>query len=155
MAKNWVEVQSGRSGPLARTVQYLLKAQGYDVIVDDDVGPQTVAAVQAFQVDNSLPASGIVDNQTWPKLIVTIAVSDAGDAVRAAQDQLSLRVLPECQDLPVDGEFGPQTETAVRAFQTYVRDNQAWYLDEPMVVDGIVGVNTWYALVLDLGPLPE
>jgi hypothetical protein len=43
----------------------------------------------------------------------------------------------------------------VRAFQEYVRDNQAAFVDVPVVVDGIVGSNTWYSLVLDLGPLPE
>jgi len=37
---------------------------------------------------------------------------------------------------PVDGVFGPKTEAAVKAFQT----------DQGLVVDGIVGRNTWKAL---------
>lgn len=37
---------------------------------------------------------------------------------------------------PVDGIFGPKTEAAVKAFQT----------DQHLVVDGIVGRNTWKAL---------
>jgi hypothetical protein len=115
----------------------------------------TTAAIEAFQADNGLTVDGIVGNQTWPALIIEIAQGAHGDAVRAAQDQLRYRTLPECLNLSVDGAYGPLTYAAVRAFQIFVRDNQAWYVDEPVVVDGIVGINTWYSLVLDLGPLPE
>jgi lysozyme family protein len=155
MAKDWVDVKSGRVGPLADTVQYLLKARGYTVIVDGNVGPQTTSAIESFQSDNGLTVDGVVGNQTWPALIVEVQQGSQGDAVRAAQDQLRYRVLPECLNLAVDGDFGPLTEAAVRAFQTYVRDNQAVWVDVPVVVDGIVGINTWYSFVLDLGPLPE
>ena len=110
MAKTWVEAKVGRVGPLADTVQYLLRARGYDVVVDGTIGPMTTAAIEAFQGDNGLT---------------------------------------------VDGTFGPLTDAAVRAFQGYIRDNQAWYVDVPVVVDGIVGINTWYSFVLSLGPLPE
>lgn len=155
MSKTWVEVANGRAGPLAGTVQYLLNAHGYSVTVDDQVGPVTTSAIAQFQADNGLNVDGIVGNQTWPVLIVEVEQGAHGDAVRAAQDQLRYRDLPECRNLAVDGAFGPLTDAAVRAFQTYVRDNQMVWLDEPMIVDGIVGENTWYALTLDLGPLPE
>ena len=155
MAKDWIKVETGRIGPLANTVQYLLRAQGYSVSVDAQVGPQTTAAISAFQTGRGLVPDGIVGNQTWPILIIELSQGDQGDAVRGVQDQLRYRDLPECKNLVVDGDFGPLTDAAVRAFQTYVRDNQAALVDEPVVVDGIVGVNTWYAIVLDLGPLPE
>ncbi|MBV8726692.1 MAG: peptidoglycan-binding protein [Candidatus Eremiobacteraeota bacterium] len=155
MAKNWITVKTGRVGPLARTVQYLLNARGYAITVDGDVGSQTTDAIKAFQTDNGLTVDGVVGNQTWPLLIVEVAQGDQGDAVSAAQDQLSFRDLPETRNLTVDGVFGPLTESGVRAFQTYIKDNQAALVDEPVVVDGIVGVNTWYCFVLDLGPLPE
>lgn len=155
MAKNWVEVGSGRTGPLANTVQYLLNARGYPVAVDGNVGLQTTGAIEAFQRDNGLAADGVVGNWTWPQLIVEVQQGSQGDAVRAAQDQLRYRDLPECKNLVVDGDFGPLTDAAVRAFQMYVRDNQAAFVDVPVLVDGIVGINTWYSFVLDLGPLPE
>ena len=155
MAKNWVTVKAGRTGPLARTVQYLLNAQGYAISIDGNVGSQTTDAIKVFQTDNGLTVDGIVGNQTWPLLIVEVAQGDSGDAVSAAQDQLALRDLPQCRNLTVDGDFGSLTYAAVRAFQTYIKDNQAALVDEPVVVDGIVGVNTWYSFVLDLGPLPE
>ena len=155
MAKNWVTVQSGRIGPLARTVQYLLSAQGYAIAVDGEVGPQTIDAIKAFQSENGLTVDGIVGNQTWPELIVEVGEGDQGDAVSAAQDQLSVRDLPETRNLTVDGVFGPLTTSAVRALQTYIKDNQSALVDEPVVVDGVVGINTWYCFVMDLGPLPE
>lgn len=155
MAKNWIQVEDGRIGPLADIVQYLLRARGYNVTVDGQVGAQTTAAIKAFQTDRGLTSDGVVGNQTWPVLITEVSQGDRGDAVSAAQDQLRYRDLPECKNLVVDGDFGPLTGAAVRAFQTYVRDNQAAWMDEPVVVDGIVGANTWYAFVLALGPLPE
>src|SRR5579864_6929384 len=155
MSKTWIEVASGRSGPVVNTVQFLLGARGYNIAVDGTVDPQTTSAIQAFQTDNGLTVDGIVGNQTWPVLIIEVAQGAQGDAVCAVQDQLRYRDLPECRNLAVDGSFGPLTDAAVRAFQTYVRDNQMVWLDESMIVDGIVGENTWYALTLDLGPLPE
>lgn len=136
-------------------MQYLLNARGYHVTVDGNFGPLTDAAVKAFQTDNGLTADGVVGNKTWPLLVVEVSQGDSGEAVKAAQDQLSIRTIPECLNLAVDGSFGPLTDTAVRAFQTYIRDNQAAEVDVPVVVDGIVGINTWYSLNLDLGPLPE
>jgi peptidoglycan hydrolase-like protein with peptidoglycan-binding domain len=155
MSITWIQASAGRTGPLADTVQYLLNERGYGLTVDGQIGPATTAAIEAFQQANSLAVDGIVGNQTWPALIVEIRQGDEGDAVRAAQDQLRYRDLPECKNLAVDGIFGPLTDAAVRAFQTYVSANQSALLEEPMPVDGVVTENTWYALVMDLGPLPE
>jgi len=155
MSKTWVEAANGRIGPLANTVQYLLNARGYHITVDGQIGPETTGAITAFQTDNGLTPDGVVGNQTWPLLVVEAAEGTKGDAASAVQDQLRYRDLPECRSLAVDGNFGPLTDAAVRAFQTYVRDNQSALLDEPIVVDGVVGENTWYEITLDLGPLPE
>ena len=51
----------------------------------------------------------------------------SGDAVREVQQRL---------DVPVDGYFGPETEDAVKAFQTF----------NGLTADGIVGQRTWAAL---------
>ena len=57
-----------------------------------------------------------------------------GHPVRTLQDLLRARG----HAVTVDGDFGPQTEGAVRAFQG----------DRHLAVDGIVGPGTWSALVV-------
>lgn len=61
------------------------------------------------------------------------------EAVRAVQAALNLR---GCGPVPEDGLFGPQTEAAVRQFQS--RSFDATGL--PLVIDGQVGPVTWAAL---------
>lgn len=58
----------------------------------------------------------------------------AGNAVWAVQRLLQHRG----HDLAVDGQFGPNTEQAVRDFQS----------GAGLAVDGIVGQNTWSALIV-------
>jgi len=139
---NWILVKIGRTGPIAKTVQYLLRANGQQVTVDGVVGNQTDAAIRAFQRSHNLTVDGIVGNQTWPVLIVKVGTGAKGDAVRAAQDQLRLRNLGATKNLAVDGDFGPLTDAGVRAFQKALNDEH--YLTTP--VDGVVGTDTWFAL---------
>ena len=51
-------------------VQRMLKSLGFfkPKIVGDPYGPRTVSAVQAFQTDQNLFASGVVDQPTWTAL---------------------------------------------------------------------------------------
>jgi murein L,D-transpeptidase YcbB/YkuD len=141
MAQNWPIQRIGSRGENVRTVQYLLRHHGFAVGVDRIFGPRTQEAVRAFQRDRGLQADGIVGNQTWPALIVLVGSGSRGDPVRAIQRQLNARTA----SLAVDGRFGPQTALAVRRFQ------QA----NGLLVDGIVGPNTWYALVTapTVGPI--
>ncbi|HEX5859781.1 MAG TPA: peptidoglycan-binding protein [Microbacterium sp.] len=112
--------------------QHLLRAKGHDIVADGDFGLQSGGAVISFQQtlrDTEIgPVLGQLD---WPALIVTISEGDSGDAVRAAQSLLG-------GGLAVDGEFGPQTDQAVRAFQSAFAPPS----------DGIVGPVTWHALTL-------
>jgi peptidoglycan hydrolase-like protein with peptidoglycan-binding domain len=61
---------------------------------------------------------------------------DEGQPVRSLQYLLRARG----HRVTVDGDFGPRTEAAVRAFQH----------DSGLGVDGIVGPKTWGALVLQV-----
>ena len=45
----WPEVKIGSNGHPIKTLQYLLRARGHSVVVDGAFGPQTEAAVNAFQ----------------------------------------------------------------------------------------------------------
>jgi peptidoglycan hydrolase-like protein with peptidoglycan-binding domain len=114
------------------------------VAVDGIFGPETDAAVRAFQQEKGLAVDGIVGPQTWPALIVQVKKGSTGDAVRGVQEEFQFRNLSgdPSQGLQIDGIFGPRTDEAVRGFQ------QALSQDFPeVVVDGIVGPVTWRALV--------
>jgi peptidoglycan hydrolase-like protein with peptidoglycan-binding domain len=140
----WPVVQIGQQGHPVKTLQLMLGARGHNIAVDGIFGPQTDAAVKAFQTGKGLPANGIVDVNTWKALIVLVKQGSKGDAVRGVQEEFQFRngSGDPSQGLQVDGIFGPKTDSTVRGFQ------QALSLDIPaVVVDGIVGPVTWQALV--------
>jgi peptidoglycan hydrolase-like protein with peptidoglycan-binding domain len=138
----WPVVQNGNQGHPIRTLQFLLRAHGHNLAVDDMFGPATEAAVKAFQIGKGMTADGIVTPQTWPALIIQVKKGSYGDAVRGVQEEFQFRSGEPGKGLKVDGIFGPQTDSAVRGFQ------HALSLDIPSVIlDGIVGPVTWQALV--------
>jgi peptidoglycan hydrolase-like protein with peptidoglycan-binding domain len=140
----WPLVEQGHPDHPVRTLQHLLRARHHAVTVDGIFGPETDAAVRAFQQEKGLAVDGIVGPQTWPALIVQVKKGSTGDAVRGVQEEFQFRNLSgdPSQGLQIDGIFGPRTDEAVRGFQ------QALSQDFPeVVVDGIVGPVTWRALV--------
>ena len=140
----WPVVATGHNGHPVKTLQFLLRARGHTVTVDGIFGPQTDAAVKAFQMSKGLAANGTMDPNSWTALIIQIKKGSSGDAVSGVQEEFQFR--NESGDpnkgVQVDGIFGPQTDSAVRGFQHAVS------LDVPSVaVDGIVGPITWQALI--------
>jgi len=131
---NWQVVGTGSTGEKVRTAQYLLNQHGANVPVDGDFDATTKAAVEAFQAEHGLTADGVVGDETWPALIVTVRPGATGDAVKAAQSQIVERV-PGL--LAVDGVYGTATETAVNAFKTAIG----------LPPNGAVGPNPWKAFV--------
>lgn len=129
----WPTTRSGQSGERVRSVQYLLRARGQTVTVDASYGSGTGTAVSAFQTAAGLTADAVVGSATWERLVLTVRRGDSGDAVRAAQSQLQSKGY----GVTVDGAFGPGTDSAVRSFQSA----------QALVADGVVGPNTWLALV--------
>lgn len=111
--------------------QYLLRAHGAGIVADGNFGAASGAAVTAFQQTlRNTEIGTTVGQYDWPALIVTASPGDAGDAVAAVQSVLT--------GITVDGVFGPQTEAAVRDFQSRFAPPE----------DGIVGPLTWHALTL-------
>jgi hypothetical protein len=128
-------LQKGADGGVVEALQYLLRHAGAtDIVIDGDFGDQTDEAVRDFQKKQYLAQDGKVGAQTWAKLWVTVK-KDASqrDVVRAAQALLNW----QGKDVTIDGDFGDQTDAAVRAFQA----------DKKLAVDGVVGPATWGALV--------
>ena len=140
----WPVVKNGSNGHPIKTLQYLLRARGHSVAVDSVFGPNTEAAVKAFQASKGLTTDGVVGPTSWAAFIVQVKKGSKGDAVRGVQEEFQFRNLSgdPSKGPKVDGSFGSTTEAAVRGFQ------QALSLDIPSVaVDGIVGPITWQALV--------
>lgn len=133
----WPLFRSGDEGPEVYAIQHLLRAHGYNLTVDGKFGPQTRTEVQSFQTAKGIGADGIVGPQTWAALIngKMLDEGDSGQAVRALQVLLHDKF--GYTDVDVDADFGPLTREAVEDFQ-------AAY---DLTVDGIVGLDTWQALV--------
>src|SRR5437667_60702 len=82
----WPVVKSGSNGHPIKTLQYLLRARGQSVAVDGVFGPNTAAAVKAFQTSHGLTADGIVGLVTWAALVVQVKKGSQGDEVRGVQE---------------------------------------------------------------------
>lgn len=134
-ASPWPTLKSGSKGFQVQTLQYLLRGRGQNLKADASFGPKTVAAVKSFQKSKRLTADGIVGAKTWSAVIVTVSQSNRSnkEAVRGAQTALRARGAK----ITVDGVFGKGTHNAVVAFQGRSK----------LKKDGIVGSNTWAALV--------
>jgi lysozyme family protein len=133
LVSGWPQLSLYTQGQAVTSLQYLLDASGTALAVDGKFGPGTDTAVRAYQQAQGLTVDGTVGPQTWLALIVTVQQGSQGPAVKAVQSQLASRGVA----LPVDGNFGPSTDTAVRAYQKA----------QGLTVDGIVGPQTWQALV--------
>lgn len=128
-------IRKGSKGDAVKLAQTNLKARWYDPgPIDGLFGPKTDKAVRYYQLDRNLTGDGIVGPRTWERLDPpTVQKGSTGPAVTMLQHLLAdYGYGPGASD----GDFGPNTESAVKAFQT----------DWGLQVDGIAGPKTWAAL---------
>ena len=144
---------SGSTGPDTALIQTWLNGSRdpcthYDPLeVDGVFGPDTVRAVQEFQLRNDLKADGKVGPLTWNTLHAKYAAANDGKeqypgvamksgqdgaAVKSAQHQLNIKGA----HLAADGHYGSQTTSAVHSFQKA----------NSLPADGVIGPTTWAAL---------
>lgn len=152
MPKTW-PLRRGIKGQEVKDLQVLLNRCGADprLTEDGDFGPKTETGVKLFEGFFGWPQDGRVTQaefigyQGWlayllalPKPYPTLRVGSTGKFVSYLQ-----RVLRAC-DYPVviDGNFGPQTEKYVKAFQRCVK---------LPTIDGIVGESETWPKVRDVG----
>jgi peptidoglycan hydrolase-like protein with peptidoglycan-binding domain len=128
-------IKKGSQGPAVKLAQKRLLVRGYDPgPIDGLFGAKTEKAVKYYQADRGLTVDGIIGPQTWARLDPpTIKKGSTGDAVKLAQHLLTAYGY---HPGPADGDFGVNTENAVKQFQT----------DYGLAVDGIVGPKTWAML---------
>jgi peptidoglycan hydrolase-like protein with peptidoglycan-binding domain len=130
---------------------------------NDEFGPDTEASVKSFQKLFGLPETGVVDTRTWQELLAAYrGIADnvpleylgenvplfpgdyltqgiTSEYVRLIQEYLSFLsdTYPEIPKVEnPTGYFGPQTEAAVKAFQTRFG----------LPVTGDIGLATWDAI---------
>ena len=115
----------------------LLDFQG----IDGAFGSTTDQVVRDFQDGEGLVVDGIVGPATWGALpedpdTPLLANGSTGAPVAALQEALTAysNEDPATDPGAIDGDFGPVTEDAVRAYQG----------DRGVPVDGIVGDLTWW-----------
>ena len=73
----WPLVRKGDQQHPVKTLQYLLRAHGHNLIVDGIFGPNTDAAVRAFQQQHGLAVDGIAGPQTLAALGISAETSSA------------------------------------------------------------------------------
>ena len=141
---NYPTLRLNSSGNFVSILQYLLDSYGYNLTVDGRFGSRTQNAVINFQRNNNLTQDGIVGRNTWNKLLnlnptETVLRNGSRNSAVLFLQRLLLSYLYPITNL--DGIFGPETERAVRAFQS----------ENGLVADGIVGRNTWNTLMNSVG----
>ncbi|CAM3109126.1 peptidoglycan-binding domain-containing protein [Stackebrandtia soli] len=107
------------AGRLAQSVQRSAYPERYDQA-------ESKARALIAEASGGTPPPG----QSWP----TIRVGSTGADVTAGQYLLSARG----HATTADGQFGPATNTSVKAFQS----------SKGLAVDGVVGPQTWSALIV-------
>ncbi len=134
-------ISFGATGDTVRRLERALRrTPDLGIKVDGIFGGQVEAAVKTFQTGAGLTADGVVGPHTWAALpdggpMPTLEKGSNGAVVKALQTLLTngapgaWNVTPE----GIDGNFGPKTEAAVKAFQSW----------GGVTADGIVGDQTW------------
>ena len=135
----------GDKGEYVVELQKILNNLGYGPLpVNGFFDSATLTAVRAFQLVNGLVIDGIVDEITWSKLLSEEALlgpsrpmlrlGDRGEYVVELQKLLTARGYNPGS---IDGVFDNKTLDAVKAFQK----------SHNLILDGIVGAQTWNALL--------
>jgi peptidoglycan endopeptidase LytE len=118
-----------------RDAQRQLKALGFDPgSTDGTFGPQTEAALRAYQHAYRLPETGKLDEVTGRSLL-----REQFETARSPVDLSNREVMRDAQRQlkalgfnpgSTDGTFGPQTEAALRAYQHAYRLPESGRLDD-------------------------
>lgn len=161
-------LEEGNANRGVRELQYFLAViaefveEVPPVSIDGIFGPETRAAVEAYQRQYGLPVNGVVDAATWDSMYRTyvgivesqpqefgpgitllypgspLQIGDSGVAVSALQTYLNYisNTYTSIPKIDVDGQYGPATARAVEAYQEI-------FGIEP---DGITASQTWKSI---------
>jgi len=130
------------NGATGRQVELLQRALG--IAVDGVYGPETESAVEKLQASRGLTVDGIAGPATSAALRGNAPAASGQRAFASDFTPAGIETgggnavarLQHALHLPTDGDFGPETEAAIRRLQTR----------HGLTVDGIVGPATWSLL---------
>ena len=130
-----------RTGATGTAVKVLQRALG-GLAVDGHYGPRTVSAVSAFQKAHKLKATGVTDAKVWKALEARDypLLAYRNTVLRKGSSGGAVVVLQKALRITADGQFGPQTETAVKGLQGRAK----------LARTGVVASLTWQALEAEL-----
>ena len=100
-------MRMGATGDLVESLQRTLKARlspPGSISVDGDFGPATEAAVKAFQKQEKIEATGVVDEATWKALGALIEQDQPSQAPQVVNSE-------KLEKKPSDDPFGPPQVT--------------------------------------------
>ncbi len=141
-----------KRGDSGSRVAALQRALG--ITADGEFGTQTHKAVRAFQRQNGLTIDGVVGAQTAAKLGSGSAAKKASASTKASSrsstsdaadpglSAATVRAIQSKLGIAVDGEWGPQTRSAVRDYQR----------EHGLQVDGVPGPATLGSLGIRASP---
>jgi len=111
---NWPSLKNGDSGINVLALRCLLNYRnnnGALALTNNSFDTIVYAAVRDFQASNNLSVNGVVDSNTFLKLITNVSCGTINYAARAAQYLLS-----KFETLAIDGNAGKTTERKTQAF---------------------------------------
>ena len=121
-----ITLENGSTGAQVRKLQNVLHIKS-----DGDYGPETEAAVYEYQATHGLQVDGVVGPKTSAAMN-----GDAPTKKPSRSDEV--KMVQAALGVPVDGDFGPETYEAIKAFQA----------SRNIAIDAVVGPQTWHALHL-------
>jgi peptidoglycan hydrolase-like protein with peptidoglycan-binding domain len=141
MALNWPLEQEGSKGENVRSIQYLLNARL----------PATAETAEPSSSSSSSSSSSTTTTTTATTTTATSTLrrmrrrrlwwlSGRGSETEEVSEAPESTAPAAPEPLEVDGDFGPKTTEAVRAFQA----------EHSLTVDGKVGNQTWPELVIEV-----
>jgi len=130
----WPIQNQGNRGSDVLAIQSLLRGHGIRVVYDGIFSSNTARGVEAFQRANGLPATRVVDHQTWAKLVIPVGPGDTGEGVLTLQRQLNEK---RAAGLRVTGVYDIATAAAVRTLEAHVGHPR----------DGIADSGIWRYLI--------
>ena len=138
----------GSQGSDVEELQSLLNRYEFHLPENGVFGAWTENAVKSFQLTMFLESDGIVGTRTWQTLYAGSPVNMP--IIRPGANQREVKIIQNIlsrlskgfsefspyYEGPIDGIYGPQTESAVKAFQR----------NSGLSGDGVVGDRTWLGL---------